>query len=103
MIRTSYNLDGVLTLHDPIISLHKLCTLLQPCIKSCYLIFRMSATIKLGAKVRRRNDNGMDLPGSVVRVKDDGVLVYWPTDYFYQLLPVAELEPYETIPELVAA
>ena len=59
--------------------------------------------IKLGDKVRRRNDTGMDIPGSVVRMCDAGALVFWPQDHFYQLLPVAELELYETIPELIAA
>lgn len=63
----------------------------------------MSVTIKLGAKVRRRNDNGMDLPGSVVRVKDQEVMVYWPSDDFYQVLSTENLEPYNTIPDLIAA
>jgi hypothetical protein len=63
----------------------------------------MPPSIQLGAKVRRRNDNGMDTPGAVVRFKDDEVLVFWPDDNFYQVFPVMELEPYGSIQNLVAA
>jgi hypothetical protein len=63
----------------------------------------MSPIIQLGAKVRRRNDIGMDTPGAVVRLKDAEVLVYWPDNNFYQELPVVELEPYGAISESIAA
>lgn len=70
----------------------------------CAILLRMnSATIKLAAKVRRKNDNGMDMPGSVVRVNAVAAMVYWPTDGYYEVVPVAELELYDAIPELVAA
>jgi hypothetical protein len=59
--------------------------------------------IKLGARVRRRNDIGMDTPGAVVRVKDSEVMVFWPDDSFYEVLPVANLEPYGFSSDLVAA
>jgi hypothetical protein len=57
-----------------------------------------SVNIQLGARVRRRNDIGLDVPGAVVRLKDDDAMVYWPTDNFYQVLPMVELEPYSSIP-----
>lgn len=70
----------------------------------CAILLRMnSATIKLAARVRRKNDNGMDMPGSVVRVNAVAAMVYWPQDSYYQVVPVAELELYDAIPELVAA
>lgn len=53
--------------------------------------------IQLGAKVRRRNDIGMDEPGAVVRLNDVDVLVYWPQDNFYQAVPAEDLEPYGVI------
>lgn len=62
-----------------------------------------SVNLQLGSKVRRRNDIGLDVPGAVVRLEDDDAFVYWPTDNFYQKLPVDELEPYGVIPEYLAA
>jgi len=60
-----------------------------------------SVNIKLGTRVRRRNDIGMDIPGAVVRLDADGAFVFWPQDNFYELLPVAVLEPYNTIPDTI--
>jgi hypothetical protein len=59
--------------------------------------------IQLGARVRRRNDTGFDAPGAVVRVKGPEVMVFWPDDNFYEVLPVEELEIYGTLPRLAAA
>lgn len=53
--------------------------------------------IQLGAKVRRRNDNGMDTPGAVVRLDDSEIMVFWPDDNFYQAVPAEDLEPYGVI------
>jgi len=53
-----------------------------------------SDRIELGARVRRRNDVGMDTPGAVVRINNSEVMVYWPDDNFYQEVSVLELEPY---------
>ena len=63
----------------------------------------MTLNIQLGDRVRRRNDNGMDIPGAVVRLKDDVAMVYWPQDSYYEVLPVAGLESYNSIPEAIAA
>ena len=63
----------------------------------------MSPIIQLGAKVRRRNDVGMDTPGAVVRLKDADAMVFWPQDGFYQIIPAVELEPYGATPESIAA
>lgn len=63
----------------------------------------MSVTLQLGARVRRRNDIGLDEPGAVVRLNDSEVMVYWPEYEFYQVVPAAELEPYGVIPESIAA
>ena len=59
--------------------------------------------IQLGAKVQRRNYNGMDTPGSVVRLNDVEAMVFWPDDDFYEIIPVTELESYDAMRELVAA
>ena len=63
----------------------------------------LGANIKLGSRVRRRTDIGMDIPGAVVCVNDTEARVFWPTDNYYEDIPVAELELYYAIPELVAA
>jgi len=57
----------------------------------------MSVNIQLGARVRRKNDYGMDEPGAVMRLSSADALVYWPQDNFYQLLPAVDLEPYGNI------
>jgi hypothetical protein len=59
--------------------------------------------IQLGAKVQRRNYNGMDTPGSVVRLNDVEAMVFWPDDDFYEIIPVKELESYDAMRDLVAA
>ena len=59
--------------------------------------------IQLGAKVQRRNYNGMDTPGSVVRLNSVEALVFWPDDGFYEIIPIAGLESYDAMRELVAA
>jgi hypothetical protein len=38
-----------------------------------------------------------------VRVKGPEVMVFWPDDNFYEVLPVEELEIYGTLPRLAAA
>ena len=63
----------------------------------------LSAKIKLGARVQRRNYNGMDTPGSVVRLNSVEALVFWPDDGFYEIIPIAGLESYDAMRELVAA
>lgn len=63
----------------------------------------MSVTLQLGARVRRKNDIGMDTPGAVVRVKDSEAMVYWPDDGFYQVLAAVELEPYGSLQGPIAA
>lgn len=50
--------------------------------------------IQLGARVRRRNDIGLDTAGAVVRVNGTEIMVYWPQDSYYEVIPVAELELY---------
>jgi hypothetical protein len=59
--------------------------------------------IQLGAKVQRRNYNGMDTPGSVVRLNDVEAMVFWPDDDFYEIIPVTGLESYDAMRDLVAA
>jgi hypothetical protein len=63
----------------------------------------MALSIQLGAKVQRRNYNGMDTPGSVVRLNDVEAMVFWPDDDFYEIIPVTELESYDAMRDLVAA
>jgi hypothetical protein len=63
----------------------------------------MTLNIQLGDRVRRRNDIGMDIPGAVVRLNVSEIMVYWPQDNFYEIVPVAELELYIEIPESIAA
>ena len=58
----------------------------------------LSPSIQLGARVRRRNDIGMDIPGAVVRLSNCEALVFWPQDNYYEVIPVAELESYDAIP-----
>lgn len=53
----------------------------------------VSPSIQLGARVRRRTDIGLDEPGAVARLDEAEAMVYWPQDNFYEVLPVAELEP----------
>ena len=57
----------------------------------------MALSIQLGAKVQRRNYNGMDTPGAVVRWNEAEIMVYWPQDNFYEVVPAVELEPYGAI------
>jgi hypothetical protein len=45
----------------------------------------------------------MDTPGAVVRLNDGVARVFWPSDNFYQDIPVSELEIYDAIPESIAA
>lgn len=45
----------------------------------------------------------MDAPGAVVRVNDAQARVFWPTNNYYEDIPVSELEIYDAIPELIAA
>jgi len=45
----------------------------------------------------------MDIPGAVVRLNVSEIMVYWPQDNFYEIVPVAELELYIEIPESIAA
>lgn len=45
----------------------------------------------------------MDEPGAVVRLNDVGVLVYWPEDNFYEVVPAVDLEPYGAIHQSIAA
>lgn len=52
----------------------------------------VSPSIQLGAKVRRKYDIGMDAPGAVARLNEDEAMVYWPSDNYYEVLPVVELE-----------
>lgn len=63
----------------------------------------LTPSIQLGARVRRRNDIGLDTPGAVVRLNELAARVYWPDDSFYEDIPVADLEPYGAIQELTAA
>jgi hypothetical protein len=45
----------------------------------------------------------MDTPGSVVRLNSVEALVFWPDDGFYEIVPIAGLESYDAMRELVAA
>ena len=63
----------------------------------------LTPSIQLGSRVRRRTDIGMDAPGAVVRVNDAQARVFWPTNNYYEDIPVSELEIYDAIPELIAA
>lgn len=63
----------------------------------------MTPSIQLGERVRRRNDTGLDTPGAVVRVSDIDVMVYWPSDNYFQLVPVTDLEVYGMRPSAFAA
>ena len=70
----------------------------------CTFLIRMhSDGIQLGARVRRRNDIGMDIPGVIVRLNSVEALVFLPSDNFYQIIPIADLEVYDSISDLVAA
>jgi len=62
-----------------------------------------SDRIQLGSKVRRMNDNGMDTPGSVFRLNDYEAMVFWPDDSYYEIIPLAKLESYDSMRDLVAA
>jgi len=58
----------------------------------------LGGNLQVGARVRRTNDIGMDAPGAVVRLNEEEAMVFWPTDNFYEVLPVSELESYGAIP-----
>jgi hypothetical protein len=49
------------------------------------------------------NDNGMDTPGSVFRLNDYEAMVFWPDDSYYEIIPLAKLESYDSMRDLVAA
>jgi len=58
----------------------------------------MRIEIQIGARVRRKHDNGMDTPGAVMRLQDSEAMVYWPDDGYYQIIQTEHLEPYSEIP-----
>jgi hypothetical protein len=58
----------------------------------------LSVKIQIGARVRRKNDNGMDAPGAVMRLNDAEAMVYWPQDNYYEVVRVGQIEPYGAIP-----